>query len=96
MTRRSRPKARPPVRRRTVLQGLDEEAELGLGLLGREARAWNMWRCTSAEWMRMEPPPTSLPVEHHVVGTGQGAGGSLFMISRCPGAGEVKGWWQAT
>ena len=57
------PEGDAAVRRRAVLEGLQQEAELALGLLASRARCTSNTRCwTSARWIRIEPPPISLPL----------------------------------
>jgi hypothetical protein len=54
----------PAVRRRAVLEGLEQEAELLVSASSSpmpsssKARRW-----TSAWWIRIEPPPISLPLQ---------------------------------
>jgi hypothetical protein len=50
------------VRRRAVLQRVEQEAELGLRVLGPMFSAANTLLCTSARWIRTEPPPSSQPL----------------------------------
>jgi hypothetical protein len=50
------------VRRRAVLQRVEQEAELGLRFFGRDLERVNTLLCTSARWIRTEPPPISQPL----------------------------------
>ncbi len=51
------------VRRRTELQRFEQEAELQLRLVRADAeQTSNTALCMSGRWMRIEPPPISLPL----------------------------------
>ena len=49
------------VRGCTVLEGIQQEAELLLCLFGGEAEDSNILACNCESWIRIEPPPTSTP-----------------------------------
>jgi hypothetical protein len=50
------------VRRRAVLQRVEQEAELGCASSGEIFSARNTLLCTSSRWIRTEPPPISQPL----------------------------------
>ena len=61
-TSRSMPSAMPTVRRRAVLQGLQEEAELPLHvLIAHSQQIGRPCAARSGSWLRIEPEPISLP-----------------------------------
>ena len=51
------------VRRRAEGERVEQEAELLLLLLLAEAHDANTRCCTSRRWIRIEPPPISLPLQ---------------------------------
>ncbi len=48
--------------------------------------------CVSLSWIRIEPPPISLPFNTRSYAFARTAAGSVSNNSNCPGFGEVKGW----
>ena len=51
------------VRRRAVLEGVEQEAELLLRLASAMPMRANTRSCTSRRWIRIDPPPISLPLQ---------------------------------
>ena len=50
------------MRRRAILQRVQQETELLARLLGVDLEARNTLLCTSSRWIRTEPPPISQPL----------------------------------
>jgi hypothetical protein len=83
------------VRRRAVLQRVEQEAELGLRLFGADVqRAEHLALHLFA--VDTHRAAADLPaVEHHVVGLGDAAPGSVSSQSSWPSFGAVNGWCTA-
>ena len=57
------PEGDAAVRRRAVLEGLEQEAELATAASSRESPIVSKTRCCiSRWWIRIDPPPSSLPL----------------------------------
>lgn len=91
VTIRSRPKASPPWGGAPYLSASRRKPNLSCASSSPMPSALNTCSCTSARWIRTDPPPSPPAVERQIVGFGQALAGPVERSGRCSSFGLVNG-----